>query len=138
MQTIKHGSMVLVLASVIGISPAWGAQGSDALKSLGGGDSGLSSLTSGSLSNATGVIEFCIRNNYLGGDAATSMKDKLLGKLGGAETPKEEDPSYADGLKGLIKTGDGKSVDLSENKGLKAKITEKACATVLEQAKSFL
>lgn len=138
MQTIKRVLATLVFVSVIGMSPAWAVQGSDALKSLGGGDSGFSSLTSGSLSNATGVIEFCIRNNYLGGDAATSMKDKLLGKLGGAETPKEEDPGYADGLKGLIKSGDGKSVDLSKNKGLKAKITEKACATVLEQAKSFL
>lgn len=138
MHVIKRLSSILVLASAIGVSPAWAASGSDALKALGGSDSGLSSLTSSSLGNATGVIEFCIRNNYLGGDAATSMKDKLLGKLGGTETPKEEDPGYADGLKGLIATGDGKSVDLSKNTGLKAKLTEKACGSVLEHAKSFL
>ncbi|MGT2431125.1 DUF2501 domain-containing protein [Cupriavidus basilensis] len=32
-----------------------------------------------------GVLEFCIKNNYLGGATdAASVKDKLLGKLGGA------------------------------------------------------
>ena len=55
-----------------------GGLGDMAGGALGGGD--MSSLASGSAGNAAGVIEFCVKNNYLGGDAASSMKDKLMGK----------------------------------------------------------
>jgi hypothetical protein len=52
-----------------------------------GGVPSLGSLTSGSTGNVAGVLEFCMKNNYLGGATdAASVKDKLLGKLGGAPT----------------------------------------------------
>jgi hypothetical protein len=113
------------------------------LESLAGGDS-MSSLASGSAGNAAGVIEFCIKNNYLGGDAAASRKDKLMGKAGGGKDS-GDDGGYADGAKGLVKTGDGKSVDLGKLGGnmggmgdMKSKLTKKACSSVLDHAKSLL
>jgi hypothetical protein len=140
MNVIRTLSSILVIASAAWGASALAANDMGALKGLaGGGDSKLSSLTSGSASNAAGVVEFCIRNKYLGGDAATSMKDKLMGKVsGGGDAAGKDDPGYADGLKGVVKTGDGGSVDLSKNTGIKAKFTEKACESVLEHSKSFL
>lgn len=107
----------------------------------GGGD--MSSLASGSAGNAAGVIGFCIKNNFLGGDAASSMKDKLMGKAGlGADN---KDQGFADGENGLVQTSEGKSVDLSKLGGgmggvgdMKQKLTKKACGAVLDHAKSLL
>ena len=63
-------------------SGALAAQGFDQLKdltgsSLGGAASslGLSSITSGSTGNAAGIIEYCMKNNYLSGDNASSVRD---------------------------------------------------------------
>lgn len=121
-------------AAFVGLCAASAAQGGG-LESLAGGDS-MSSLASGSAGNAAGVIEFCIKNNYLGGDAAASMKDKLMGKVGGGNSG--DDGGYGDGAKGLVKTGDGKSVDLAGMGKLKSSVTKKACAAVLDHAKSLL
>ncbi|MGH8121749.1 MAG: DUF2501 domain-containing protein [Rudaea sp.] len=110
------------------------------LGDLAGGGS-MGSLASGSAGNAAGVIEFCVKNNYLGGDAASSMKDKLLGKAGAGK----DDPGYADGAKGILTSKDGKSTDLNSlgggmgsMGGMKAKATKKACGAVLDHAKSLL
>jgi hypothetical protein len=110
----------------------------------GGGD--MSSLASGSAGNAAGVIEYCVKNNYLGGDMAASMKGKLMGKAGLGSDNK--DPGYSDGAAGLVKTSDGKSVDLSslgDSAGgmagvgdMKSKMTKKACSAVLDHSKSLL
>lgn len=113
------------------------------LGGLAGDSSSLGSLASGSAGNAAGVIEFCIKNNYLSGDAASSMKDKLMGKIGGGEA--KQDSGYADGAKGLLTGSDGKSTDLNKLGGgmgamgdMKAKLTKKACAAVLDHSKSLL
>lgn len=128
-----------VLASIFVCSAALfavaTAQGG-ALDSLAGGDS-MSSLASGSAGNAAGVIEFCIKNNYLSGDAASSMKDKLMGKVGGG-SDSGDDGGYADGAKGLVKTGGGKSVDIAGMGKLKSSVTKKACGAVLDHAQSLL
>lgn len=107
------------------------------LGDLAGG--GMGSFASGSAGNAAGVIEYCVKNNYLGGDAASSMKDKLMGKagLGGGKETKD-DGGFGDGAKGLLKTGDGKSIDLAGMGGLKKSMTKKACDSVLDNAKSLL
>lgn len=101
-----------------------------------GGNLPLSSLSAGSTGNAAGVLEFCIKNNYLGGGDAQSVKDQLVGKLGG-QSQAASDPGYSAGAGGVLKGGGGKSVDLSGG-GLKEEITRKACDQVLEQGKSFL
>jgi hypothetical protein len=129
--TAAVGTGLLALGSVAG------AGGLGDLKGMAGG-ADLSSLTSGSTGNVAGIVEFCIKNNYLGGDAAGSVKDQLLGKLGGSDESETDRAGYADGAKGLLKTSDGKSVDLADMGGLKGKMTEKVCSSVLDQAKSLL
>ncbi|MCO5399890.1 DUF2501 domain-containing protein [Ralstonia soli] len=98
-----------------------------------GGMSSLGSLSSGSTGNVAGVLEFCMKNNYLGGATdAASVKDKLLGKLGGAPT---SDPSYTSGTKGILTGSDGNQFDLSR---IKSQITQQACDKILSQGKSLL
>ena len=46
--------------------------------------------------------------------------------------------NYTDGAKGLLKTGDGKSVDIGQLGSMKQSVTKKACASVLSHAKSLL
>jgi hypothetical protein len=136
------------------------AQSLDKLKGMMGGGSS-STLTSGSTSNAAGIIQYCMKNNYLGGDSgAAAVKDKLLGKAmsgsGTSDTDRSNpstasklasklsgkssakpDSGYADGANGILKTSDGKQVSLGGS-GLKAQLTEKACDIVLKQGKSMI
>lgn len=134
--------LALALGGGIGLAGVAAAQGLGALEGAAGG-ADLSSIASGNAGNAAGVIEYCVKNNYLGGDAAGGLKDKLLGKIGGDGASESDKSDYADGAKGLVKTGDGKSVDLGslgggQLGGLKDKLTKKACASVLDHAKSLL
>ncbi|QWT19864.1 DUF2501 domain-containing protein [Bacillus sp. NP157] len=146
------------------------------LDKLSGLMGGGGSLSSGSASNAAGIIQYCVNNNYLGGDSgASGVKDKLLGGLAGdpnaantdagsssgsnllsglggkskknastATTSADptKDKGYLDGAKGLLKTGDGKTVNLtggdSSNSGdMKGKLVHKACDAVLKQGKKW-
>lgn len=105
-----------------------------------GGLASTGSLTSGSVGNATGVLQFCIKNNYLGGanlSSATDVKDKLLGKIGTQSGSPAASPGYLDGAKGLLSSPDGKTVDLNGG-GLKEQLTRQVCDKILDQAKSFL
>ena len=105
------------------------------LDSLGGALSGQS-LTAGSTGNVAGVLEFCINNNYLGGDAASSIKNVLTGKLPGNAPAKDD--GYLAGAKGLLQGSDGKQVELGGGNSLKEKVTRQVCDQVLSQAKSLL
>ncbi|WP_306431396.1 DUF2501 domain-containing protein [Bordetella genomosp. 4] len=115
-----------------------------ALGGSGGGNSSsvLSAITGGSASsstagNAAGVLEFCIKNNYLSGNDASSVKDQLMGKLGGSAKA-SSDAGYSKGSSGVLTTSNGASLDLSSGGGMKEEITRKACDQVLDQSKSFL
>ena len=112
-----------------------GAAGS--LGNLGNLGSALSgsSVTSGSLGNVTGLLQYCIKNNYLNADSASSVKDSLLSKLpGGASTT---DSGYTQGTNGILTAGNGSQLDLSGN-GLKEAATRQVCDKILTQAKSML
>lgn len=111
-----------------------GAAGS--LGNLGGIGSALSggSLSAGSTGNIVGLLEFCIKNNYLKGNESSSVKDKLMGQLGGTPGP---DSGYAEGAQGLLKSSDGKQLDLSGG-GLQAQASKQICDRILTQAKSLL
>lgn len=87
------------------------------------------------MGNVAGLLEFCIKNNYLGGKDASSVKDKLMGKLPGGSV--SSDSGYAEGSKGLLKSSDGKQLDLSGG-GLKAQVSKQVCDQVLAQGKSLL
>ena len=84
--------------------------------------------------NIAGLLQFCIKNNFLKGEESSSVKDKLMGKLGGTPAP---DSGYAQGAQGLLKSGDGKQLDLSGG-GLQAQASKQVCDRVLSQAKSLL
>ena len=122
------------------------AQGFDQLKDITGSGLGgaasslgsLSSITSGSTGNAAGIIEYCMKNNYLSGDSASSVKDQLMGKITGSgdQSPQSES-DYIKGSQGIVSGSGGQSVDLSMA-GMKAGAVKKACETILEQGKSML
>ncbi|HEY2256150.1 MAG TPA: DUF2501 domain-containing protein [Variovorax sp.] len=123
---------LLALTAGAGIAQA---QNLDTLKGMvGGASGGLGSMTSGSLGNAAGVLEFCVKNNYIGGDAS-AVKDQLMSKIPGGKPA--SDTGYVSGAKGLLTGSDGKTMDLTGG-GLKQEITKKACDVVLKQGKSMI
>ena len=143
----RRTSIALVITGFAALAlttTAW-SQNLGALKDAAGGMD-VSSLASGSAGNAAGVIEYCMKNNFLGGDAS-GVKDQLMGKLGGEEKAKA-DPGYEEGVKGMLAGGDGKATDLSSLGGgdaaggalgdMKGKLTKQACSAVLDNAKSLL
>lgn len=108
-----------------------GSGSSSALSNLSLGGFKMPAIGSSTVGSAAGVLEYCVKNNYLGGDAA-SVKDKLLAKITGQ---KKQENDFASGAKGLLKGGDGKSLNL---KGLSSKVKEKACDYVLKNATSLI
>ena len=56
-----------------------GSQGSAGGSALGNLGFKMPAIGSSTIGNAAGVLQYCVKNNYLGGDAA-SVKDKLLAK----------------------------------------------------------
>lgn len=114
-----------------------GGSAGNALGNLGNLGSSLSgaSVTSSSVGNVTGLLQYCIKNNYLNADAAGSVKDSLLSKLpGGANTT---DTGYQQGSSGILTAGNGSKLDLSGS-GLKQAATRQVCDKILTQAKSML
>lgn len=112
---------------------------SGGLGSLGNMGSALSgqSLTSGSTSNVAGVLEFCIKNNYVSGSGASSVKDSLMSKLPGGSSAASSDSGYTDGAKGILSSSSGQQLDLSGG-GLKQQATKQICDKILAQGKSML
>jgi hypothetical protein len=110
-----------------------GSAGSGGAGSMLGG-LGLPSIGSGTASNAAGVLQYCIQNNYLSGGAA-GVKDAMLGKLGLDSGKAAQDTGYQSGLGGLLTGSNGSSFDLGK---VKADLKEKACDYVLSNAKSLL
>jgi hypothetical protein len=130
-QFARHGFALVLLGALGGAQ----AQGMDMLKGLAGSATGTSSMASGSVGNAAGVLEYCLKNNYLSGAGASSMKDQLMSKIPGGKPA--SDTGYVDGSQGILTGTDGKKVDLTGG-GLKAELTKKACDFVLNQAKSMI
>jgi len=144
---LRRVALLAVPASFAVLSGMANAQLGDMLKSspLGGGQGGAagalgslglapSSITSGSTGNVAGVIEFCMKNNYLNADSATSaVKDKLLGSVSGGT----QDTGYTSGSRGILSTGSGNQLDLTQS-GLKAEVTKQVCDKILAQGKSML
>jgi hypothetical protein len=134
MNTTRQRFMrVSAIALLLGSAGFAQAQSLDMLKGLAGGGGGMAS---GSLGNAAGVIEYCLKNNYLSADSTTTaVKDQLMGKIPGGKPA--SDPGYVDGAQGILTGTDGKKMDLTGG-GLKQEVTRKACDFVLKQAKQML
>ncbi|MDI3381085.1 DUF2501 domain-containing protein [Xenophilus aerolatus] len=103
----------------------------DQLANSGIGNS-LPAIGANTAGNAAGVIQYCVKNNYLNAASANGIKDKLLGMVTGQ---KPQQTGYANGAKGLLMGSDGQSLNL---KGLSGKLKEKACDYVLKKASSLL
>jgi Protein of unknown function (DUF2501) len=143
---IRTRSMAITFAVTLSLAcSASGAQDMGALGGkLGGMIPGGSSMTSGSMGNVAGLLQYCVKNNYLGGaSGASGIQNQLLGKMGGASSPAATSGAdYTSGAKGILQGGNGKTMDLSSVGGgssdMKSKITTKVCDTVLKQGKSYL
>jgi hypothetical protein len=98
--------------------------------SLGGG---VPSVGQAGAGNTAGVLEYCIKNKYLGSGGASSVKDSLLGKV----TGQSNDSGYRAGSSGMLQTGNGQSYSLGGD-GIKAQMTQTVCDQVLQHAKSLL
>lgn len=106
-------------------------QGTSALTgALGGG--AMPAISSGVGGNAAGVLQYCIKNNYLSSDAASGVKDKLMGKVGGQ---KEQKAGYDKGLTGVLSGSDGKTLDMNS---IPSSVRKKGCDYVLSNAKSLI
>lgn len=88
------------------------------------------------INNVTGILQYCIQNNYLGGNSAASIENSLKDKISNKSS--STNSSYTDGLKGILHSNDGKQVDLGGSSGLKAAATKQICDTVLSTAKSMM
>ena len=94
---------------------------------------GMPSLGGDTASNAAGILQYCVKQNYLGGANVENVKGKLLDKAGLSQGKTDE--SYNQGLSGLLTGTDGKSLNLDS---LKGNLKDKACEYVLENAGSML
>ncbi|MDA5546002.1 DUF2501 domain-containing protein [Yersinia rochesterensis] len=104
---------------------------------LNGGDKALSTST---MTNAAGILQYCVQNNVLSAKGTTAVKDQLMSKLGITSTENAKSQDYQEGLGGLLKTGEGKQLNLNDlgSEQITEKIKTKACNLVLKQGQSFL
>jgi len=109
-----------------------GSQGSAGGSALGNLGFKMPAIGSSTIGNAAGVLQYCVKNNYLSADAASGVKDKLMGMITGQ---KQQQTGYANGAKGLLMGDDGKSLNL---KGISGKLKTKACDYVLKNASSLV
>ncbi|TAM50087.1 MAG: DUF2501 domain-containing protein [Burkholderiaceae bacterium] len=152
MTTTTHRitAAVIVLAAFLPLSSAYAQFGNllkqEQNKDMAGGLANLGnmggplagqSMTSGSVGNVAGLLQFCIKNNYLSGNSAASVKDSLMGKLSGGSAAPSSDSGYKSGAKGILSGSNGSQLDLSGG-GLKEKVTKQVCDKVLAQGKSML
>jgi hypothetical protein len=120
------------LKGAAGMGSSTGSSSGSGLGGLGG--MSMPSVGSASSGNIAGVLGYCMRNNYLSGDGASSVKSSLMGKLGGNATQSSQ---YESGNQGVLQTGNGQNVSLGGG-GIKAQLTQKVCAQVLSHAKSLI
>ena len=104
---------------------------------LGGLGGSLPAVGQASTSNTAGVLQYCVRNNYLSGGSAGSIKDSIVGKVTGSGQG-SNDSGYKAGSSGLLQTGSGQSYSLGGGDGMKQQMTHKVCDLVLQHAKSLL
>lgn len=101
---------------------------------------GSQSLSAGTMTNAAGVLQYCVQNNIVDNNVS-SVKEQLLGKLGLQDTPKQQETTdYKQGLMGLLNTGNNQQVNLKAlgDTPMGKKVKTKACDLVLKQGKQFI
>ncbi len=130
----------LAVAAALALAVAPLAAQAQSLKDLTGAvgavtGGGLPSVEQASPSNLTGVLEYCLKNKYLGGGSAEAGSS-LLGKLTGSGKASDEG-TFKAGSGGMLETGGGDMLSLGGS-GLQEKVTEQVCDLVLKHAQSLL
>ena len=122
----------LIASLAIGVAGA--ASAADLLGTLKSqaGNFSMPQMDSSTMGNAAGVLQYCVKNNYLAGGDANAVKDKLMGAVTGQQP---QQAGYDTGTKGLLQGTDGQSFDL---KNVSGKLKTKACDYVLKNAKSLV
>ncbi|CAK9883734.1 MAG: hypothetical protein XXXJIFNMEKO3_00107 [Candidatus Erwinia impunctatus] len=138
-RVLRRGSLciALIAAPALANPTADESKIGQGIAALGGLLSGGSnSLASKIMSNAAGVLQYCIRNNLID-NKVSSVRQQVMEKLGFAETEKKTD--YKQGVLGLLQTGN-KPIDLNKlgETPLGKKAKTKACDVVLNQTTKFL
>ncbi|MBS0882944.1 DUF2501 domain-containing protein [Pantoea sp. JGM49] len=104
---------------------------------LNGGDKAVSS---NSMTNAAGVMSYCVQHNVVDNNVS-SVKDQVLSKLGlSSPAAQEQKTDYQQGLQGLLNTGNGQQLNLQSlsNSPMGEKVKTKACDVVLKQGKKYI
>jgi hypothetical protein len=119
-----------------------GAQGGTSLSQLTGLlNGGNQALSSNSMTNAAGVMQYCAKQKLASVTSTDNIKSQLMNKLGLEDTQKQnQQQDYQQGLQGLLNTGNGQQLNLESlgNSQLAEKVKTKACDLVLKQGKQFL
>ncbi|WP_156678543.1 DUF2501 domain-containing protein [Sphingomonas profundi] len=126
----------IMLAPAAAVAQQAGAQSGGGLGGLMGGSGGLlggvlPDVGGSTMSNATGLLSYCVKNNLLG---ATTNAKSALGKLMGQQGVTASD-EFAQGQSGELVTENGTGLSLDSMKG---KVKSKVCGMVLQHARSFL
>lgn len=104
----------------IGLSLVCSTGGAQDLGKLGSMIPGGGSMTSGSMGNVAGLLQYCMKNNFLGGDSgASGIQSQLMGKLGGGSASQSTNSS----------SGSSASDMLGDLTGSKKKHTDSSAAT---------
>ena len=101
---------------------------------------GNKAVSSNSMSNATGVLQYCAENNLVKNNVS-SVTEQLKSKLGLTSSSEQQSQSgYLEGVEGLLNTGSDQKINLKAlgETPLGAKLKTKACNVVLEQGKKYL
>ena len=114
-----------------GSAASTGAANLGGLVDLGG--LAMPSLAGSSAGNIAGLLEYCVRNNYLKKASIENLQTQLLAFAGIPPTQPQQDPGYNQGLSGLLNSN-GQGFNLAT---IKSQATEKACDHILRSAGSL-
>lgn len=117
-----------------------GSQSSTSLSSLTSLLSSNQSLTSNSMNNAAGILEYCAKQKLASVTDTENVKNQVLDKLGLGTTEQKKDTNYLDGIQGLLNAKDGQQLNLDTigNSSLAKQVKTKACDLVLKQGMNFI
>lgn len=72
------------------------------------------SLTSSSMNNAAGILEYCAKQKLASVTDTQNVKNQVLDKLGLSAPEQKQDTNYMDGIQGLLNAKDGQQLDLND------------------------
>lgn len=101
---------------------------------------GAKAVTAKTMTNTAGVMEYCVKRKLTEVTDPENIKNRLKEKLGLADEKVSQQQDYLDGLQGLLKLTNDKTLDLNSlgNSALAEKVKSKACDVALKQGINFI